>query len=360
MQDNKDTIFFNKYALVKKDIEIHDVDCESIIKKFQSSKFIEILINMIKTRLLDIEISQLIKEGIPINQHSTYGQEGSQVVASSLLRKEDYLVPNHRGWGWAIGKGLDLKKILCELMFKKNGYCKGKGGPHIADREHNLFLRVGIQGSYISLAAGIGLGIKLKKENNICLCLFGDGASNAGYVHEGMNIASVRKLPVVYFCENNMYASLTYYRETTSVKNIADRAIGYNIPGYIVDGMDVFAVIKVVSKAIEWARNNNGPVFIESKTYRYSGHTEFDKFHYGEYRKKEEVEAWKERDPIKFYSEKLIKYGLISKENIKLIEENIQKEIKKAVHYAFNSKFTDREDYLKDVYAKEEVSNNVQ
>lgn len=355
MQDSK---FFNKYALVEKDIKIYDVDYESIIKQFSHSKFIEILKNMIKTRFLDIEISQLIKEGISIVQHSTYGHEGSQVVASSLIEKEDYLVPTHRGWGWAIGKGLELKKILSELMGKKSGYCKGKGGPHLAAREHNLFLRVGIQGSYVSLAAGIGLGIKMHKGNNICLCLFGDGASNAGYVHEGLNIAAVNKLPIIYFCENNRYANLTYYGETTSVKNIADRAIGYNIPGYIVDGMDAFAVIKVVSDAIEWTRNHNGPILIESKVYRYSGHTEFDKFHYGGYRKKEEVDEWKERDPVTLFSEKLIKYGIITVDKLKAIKEEIKEEINQAVEYSINSSYPDEQEYLEDVYEEQEVIYN--
>jgi len=332
------------------------LDYQQILTKHEKSKFISILENMLKNRFLDEEINQLIKEGIAITQHSTFGQEGSQTVAFSLLEKEDYGVPNHRGWGWAIGKGLDLKRIMAELMGKKNGYCQGKGGPHLADRENNLFLRVGIQGSYIGLAAGIALGLKMQQSNNVCLCLFGDGSSNAGYVHEGMNIAATNKLPVIYFCENNLYALFTPYRETTSVDDIADRALGYGIPGYIVNGMDAFAVIEVVTEAIERARNGEGPTLIESKTYRYEGHTAYDRFSYGGYRSKEEVEEWKKRDPITLFTQRLLEANLITSQELESLKEKIREEIKEAVKYANQSTYPEPEDYFKQVYAEKEVS----
>jgi len=332
------------------------LDYQQILTKHEKKKFITILENMIKNRFLDEEINQLIKEGVAITQHPTIGQEASQTVAFSLLEKEDYGVPNHRGWGWAIGKGLDLKRIMAELMGKKTGYCQGKGGPHLADRENNLFLRVGIQGSYISLAAGIALGLKMQKKNNVCLCLFGDGSSNAGYAHEGMNIAATNKLPVIYFCENNLYALFTPYRETTSVDDIADRAVGYGIPGYIVDGMDAFAVIEVMTEAIKRARNGEGPILIESKTYRYEGHTSFDKFSYGGYRSKEEVEEWKKRDPITLFTQRLLKSNLLTSQELESLKEKTREEIKEAVEYATQSAYPEREDYFKQVYAEKEVS----
>lgn len=331
------------------------LDYQQILTKHEKREFIGILENMLKSRFLDEEISQLIKEGIAINQHSTFGQEGSQTVAFSLLKKEDYGVPNHRGWGWAIGKGLDLKKIMAELMSKKTGYCQGKGGPHLADRENNLFLRVGIQGSYISLAAGIALGLKMQQSNNVCLCLFGDGSSNAGYVHEGMNIAATNKLPVIYFCENNLYALFTPYQETTSVADIADRAVGYGIPGYIVDGMDAFAVIEVMTEAIKRARNGEGPTLIESKTYRYEGHTAYDRFSYGGYRSKEEVEEWKKRDPITLFTQRLLESNLLTSQELESLKEKIREEIKEAVEYATQSAYPEAEDYLEQVYAEKEV-----
>ena len=331
------------------------LDYQQILTKYEKSEFISILENMLKSRFLDEEINQLIKEGIAIIQHSTFGQEGSQTVAFSLLEKEDYGVPNHRGWGWAIGKGLELKRIMAELMVKKTGYCQGKGGPYLADRENNLFLRVGIQGSYISLAAGIALGLKMQQSNNVCLCLFGDGSSNPGYVHEGMNIAATNKLPVIYFCENNLYALFTPYQETTSVDDIADRAVGYGIPGYIVDGMDALAVIEVMTEAIERARNGEGPTLIESKTYRYEGHTPYDRFSYGGYRSKEEVEEWKKRDPITLFTQRLLESNLLTSQELESLKEKIREEIKEAVEYATQSAYPKAEDYLEQVYAEKEV-----
>ena len=341
---------------IDKTVSKKPVQYQHVLTGYNKNKLIKILENMLKNRFLDEEIEQLIKEGIAITQHTTIGQEGSQTVAFSLLEKEDYGVPNHRGWGWAIGKGLTLKKIMAELMGKKVGYCQGKGGPHLADRENNLFLRVGIQGSYVSLAAGIGLGLKMQNSKNVCLCLFGDGSSNAGYAHEGMNIAAVNKLPIIYFVENNLYAMWTPYKETTSVTDIADRALGYGIPGYIVDGMDALAVMEVVNMAIDRARNGEGPSLIETKTYRYMGHSGNDKFFYGGYRSKEEVDKWKKKDPIDLYSQRLIEAKMITSKESEDLKERIHGEIKEAVEYATEAAYPKPEDYLKDVYAEQEVS----
>jgi len=355
----EDTMKYNEIVgnivSIDRQITKKPLDYKQILSKYGKKKFITILGKMIKNRFLDEEIIQLIKEGVAIHQHPTVGQEASQTVAFSLLEKEDYGVPNHRGWGWAIGKGLDLKRMMAELMGKKTGYCRGKGGPYLADRENNLFLRSGIQGSYVSLAAGIALGLKMQQSNNVCLCLFGDGSSNAGYVHEGMNIAATSKLPVIYFCENNLYALFTPYQETTSVADIADRAVGYGIPGYIVDGMDAFAVIEVMTEAIKRARNGEGPTLIESKTYRYEGHTAYDKFSYGGYRSKEEVEEWKKRDPITLFTQRLLEFNLLTSQELESLKEKTREEIKEAVEYATQSAYPEPEDYLEQVYAEKEV-----
>ena len=343
-------------VLIDCQIKKEPLDYQEILVKYGQKKLLTILEKMIVTRFLDEEINQLIKEGVPITQHASIGQEGSQTVAFSLLEKEDYAVPNHRGWGWAIGKGLELKKIMAELFYKKTGYCQGRGGAHLADRENNLFLRVGIQGSYISLSSGIGLGLQMQNKNNVCLCLFGDGSSNAGYVHEGMNIAGANKLPVIYFVENNMYALFTPYRKTTAVEDIANRAVGYGMLGYIVDGMDPLAVMEVVSMAIDRARQGEGPTLIEGKTYRYEGHTAFDRFCYGGYRRKEEVEEWKKRDPIKTFPQRLIQADLLTTKELEEMKEKVKKEIQEAVEYAKESPYPEPEDYLDQVYEEKEVS----
>lgn len=337
-------------ALIESQTTKQNLDYKKILNSYEKNFFIKILKNMVLSRLWDEEINQLIKEGVPINQHSAVGQEASQAVAASLLQKDDYIINNHRGWGWAIGKGLDLKKMMAELMYKKDGYCKGKGGPHLASREHNLYLRVGIQGSYISIAAGIGLGLKMQGRNNVCLCQFGDGSSNQGYVHEGMNIAAANKLPVIYLIENNGYALFTPYQETTSVENIANRAVGYGIPGYIVDGMDAFSMIEVASIAIDRARRGDGPTLIESKTYRYHGHTAYDRFCEGGYRPKEEIKKWESRDPIDYFSEKLIESNLLTKIEFEEIKQNFKKDIQEAVDYGKQSDYPKPEEYFKDVY----------
>jgi TPP-dependent pyruvate/acetoin dehydrogenase alpha subunit len=345
LEDNKIIV-----KSVKAAYEDQQYGYEDIAKEFGKEKLTKILINMVKTRYVDQEIDQLIKEGTPITQHSTYGQEGSQVVAASILEQEDYIVPNHRGWGWAIGKGLDLKKFFAEIMYKETGYCKGKGGPHLASKEHNLFLRVGIQGSYAGLAAGIGLSIQMRDTKDVCMCIFGDGSSNAGYIHEGMNIASANKLPILFFCENNQYALFTHCEKTTAVKDLGLRAIGYGMPGYIVDGMDAFAVMKVFSDSVHMARSGKGPILIETKTYRFSGHTEHDRFCYGGYRSKKEVDEWKKRDPIKFYIEKIKELHVLTEKEIIDIQDNIKLEIKEAVEYARSSKLPNRENFVTGAY----------
>lgn len=347
-----------KIISVNKILKEEEINYQEIIQEQKKEKLITILEKMLTNRLFDEEINQLVKEGVPITHHSNIGQEASQTVAFSLLEKEDYGVPNHRGWGWAIGKGLDLKKMMSELMGKKNGYCRGKGGAHLADRENNLFLRVGIQGAYASLATGIGLGLSMQKSKSICMCLFGDGSSNAGYVHEGMNIAATNKLPVIFFCENNLYALFTPYLETTSVEDIADRAIGYGMPGFIVDGMDAMAVIKVVSTAIDRARKGEGPTLIEAKTYRYFGHTPYDKFYNGIYRSKKEIEVWRKKDPIDIFLNKLISADLITMPEFRNMKEKISINIRDAVKYAQENDYPEPKDYLNQVYNEEEVIFN--
>lgn len=345
--------FFEGISRIEQRVIKEDFNENEIVKKLGQKTLVDILNKMLTTRLLDEKIYQLIMNGTPITQHDTTGQEGSQTVACSLLEEGDYVAPNHRGWGWAIGKGLELNKIFAELMGKKAGYCKGKGGPHLASRKHNLLLRSGIQGSYICLATGVGMGLKLLGISNICLCIFGDGASNAGYVHEGMNIAGTHKLPVIFFCENNGYALFTKYTDTTAVNDIASRASGYNMPGYIVNGMNPLMVADVVLKAISRAKKGDGPTLIESKTYRFKGHTTFDNFGYGVYRSKKEVDDWQKRDPIEFVINKLIDYKIISEMEIKEMKDRINTELEEAVKFALESEFPKPEDFLLDVYSDE-------
>ena len=307
--------------------------------------------DMVRLRFLDDKIDELVAGGVGMTQHSTRGQEATTVAACAALDPGDYVMPYHRGWGWAIGKGMDPKVLLAELWGKKTGCCRGKGGPHIADWGLRIMGRPGVQAAHIPLAAGVGLSIKLRRVRDVVLCFFGDGASNEGNVHEGMNLAAVWRVPVVFICENNLYALFTSNVETTSVRDIADRAKAYGIPGVMVDGNDAVAVYEVVKEGIDRAREGMGPTLIESKTYRLQGHTSIDRFHLGGYRSQEEVEEWAKRDPVKRLRVRLIESRLVSEADLLGVEQKAREEIVEAERFARESPYPTQEEIFMDVYA---------
>jgi TPP-dependent pyruvate/acetoin dehydrogenase alpha subunit len=313
---------------------------------------LKIYSNMVRLRCLDDKINELIAGGIGITQHSTRGQEATTIAACAALEPQDYVMPYHRGWGWAIGKGMDPRDLLSELLGKKTGCCVGKGGVHLADWTLRIMGRPGVQAAHIPIAAGVGLSIKFRKTKDVVLCFFGDGASNEGNVHEGMNLASVWKAPVVFICENNLYALFTPNIETTSVRDIADRAKGYGIPGVVVDGNDAVGVYEVAREAIQRARAGDGPTFIESKTYRMHGHTAMDRFHLGGYRPKEEVEEWERKDPVKRLRARLLEMKTMSEAELKEIERKAKEEIEEAEKCAKESPYPTVEELFQDVYVE--------
>ena len=313
---------------------------------------IRIYRDMVRLRFLDEKINELIAAGIGITQHSTRGQEATTIAACAALEPRDYVMPYHRGWGWAIGKGMDPKVLLAELIGKRTGCCGGKGGVHLADWDLRIMGRPGVQAAHIPIAAGVGLSVKFRKTREVVLCFFGDGASNEGNVHEGMNLASVWKVPVIFICENNLYALYTPNVETTSVRDIADRARGYGIPGVVVDGNDAIAVYEVAEQAIGRARSGEGPTFIESKTYRMHGHTAMDRFHLGGYRPKEEVEEWERKDPVVRLRNRLREMKAASEEELREIEARAKEEIEAAEKFARDSPYPTREELSRDTYAE--------
>ncbi len=308
--------------------------------------------NMVRLRFLDDKINEMIAGGIGITQHSTRGQEATTVAACAALEPKDYVMPYHRGWGWAIGKGMDPKILLAELTGKNTGCCSGKGGVHLAGWELRIMGRPGVQAAHVPIAAGVGLSIKFRKTRDVVLCFFGDGASNEGNVHEGMNLASVWKAPVIFICENNLYALFTPNVETTSVRDIADRARGYGMPGVIVDGNDALAVYEAVQGAIQRARSGQGPTFIESKTYRMHGHTAMDRFHLGGYRPKEEVEEWERKDPVIRLRARLLETKAASEKDLQEIETRAKGEIEAAEKFAKESPYPTKEELSRDTYAE--------
>jgi len=317
------------------------IDQETLLKIYR---------NMVRLRFFDDKVNEMIAAGIRITQHSTHGQEATTIAACAALKPTDYVMPYHRGWGWAIGKGMDPKILLSELLGKTTGCCAGKGGVHIADCSLRIMGRPGVQAAHIPIGAGVGLSIKFRKTNEVVLVFFGDGASNEGNVHEGMNLASVWKAPVVFICENNLYALFTSNIETTSVRDIADRAQGYGMPGVIVDGNDAIGVYEAAREAIQRARSGQGPTFIESKTYRIHGHTAMDRFHLGVYRAKEEVEEWEKKDPVRRLRQRLIEMKVASEAELKKIDEQARLEMEEAEKFANDSPYPTREEIFQDVY----------
>ena len=317
--------------------------------ELSSDQLIDMYRKMVTMRLFDAKICELFAKGLlPGFIHTQEGHEAVAVGIYMALRKDDYVVTTHRNTGHCIAKGVPLNSLIAELFAKETGCCKGRGGQlQLTDFDRGI-LSISIVGSGIPLASGIGLSIKLRNTDQVVVCFFGDGASNTGQFHESLNMAALWKLPVIFVCENNLYAMSVPVSKSTSVKDIATRAVAYNIPGIVVDGMDVCAVFEVAQKAVERARKKEGPTLIECKTYRFGGHF------YGDdtklYRSEEEVEKWKKKDPISNFKAKLIDLGVLTEEKAKAIDQKVTKEIEEAVKFALESPALTVEEAMKYVY----------
>ena len=287
---------------------------------------------------------------IPGFVHLYIGEEAIATGVCANLTEDDYIASTHRGHGHCIAKGADVNKMMAELFGRRTGYCKGKGGSmHIADFSIGMLGANGVVGGSLPIAAGAALAISMLDQKRVTVAFFGDGASNRGTFHESANLASVWKLPVIFLCENNQYASTTPYKTTTSVEDIADRAHGYSMPGVAVDGNDVFAVYEAAKAAIERARNGGGPSLLEAKTYRVKGHFVGDP---ELYRSKEEVEEiFKKRDPISRFEKQVLNEGLLSQKKLDDIKLEAQEVIDNALAFAKASPEPDPSELLSDVYA---------
>jgi TPP-dependent pyruvate/acetoin dehydrogenase alpha subunit len=305
---------------------------------------------MVLTRAFDTKLNDLAAAGEPLVHHSGLGQEATPVTACAALRADDYVMPYHRGWAWAIGKGMEPKFILSELMGKKTGYMGGRGGAQMADWNLRVMGRSGMQGAHIPITAGIGLSIKMRKGDQVVLCFFGDGPPNIGEWHEGMNLAAIWRAPAVFICESNGYAEGTPRMETMLNERIAERAAAYRMPGVTIDGNDIFAVHGAVQGAVDRARKGEGPTLIEALTYRWLGHFPRDVEHYGGYRPKEEVDGWRVKCPIRRAGLRLMEMGILTPAEIESIEREAQAVIDEAVGFAKESPYPTREDLLSGVF----------
>lgn len=322
------------------------------MKKKDKELSLEFYHEMQRLRFFENKASELFTQAMLAgNIHLYIGQEAAAVGACKALEPSDYIVCTHRGHGQCIAKGCETDKMMAELFGKETGYCKGKGGSmHIADLNLGILGANGIVGAGTAIGAGSALASKIMDKDEVTLVFFGDGASNEGYFHESLNMASAWKLPVVYFCENNKYGVSVCIDRVCNVEDIADRAAAYGIPGVVVDGNDVHAVYEAVVDAVKYAREGNGPTLIEAKTYRHHGHYEGDP---QVYKTKEEMEKWLNLDPIERLKKDILSYKLASESEIEEIDQKVKEEIDNAVEFAKESPYPDATKVMEDVYAED-------
>lgn len=298
---------------------------------------------MVLIRRFEERCNALYLEGrIPSTLHLYIGQEAVAVGFCSLLRRDDYITSTHRPHGHALAKGVTPRSIMAELFAKATGCCKGKGGSmHVGDISVGMPPAIAIVGAGAPVAVGIGLSAKMRRTDQVAVCFFGDGGANEGAVHEAMNMAAIWNLPVIFVVENNLYAASTPVEKSFAVKNIADRACAYGMPGVIADGMDVLAVREIAEQAIERARRGDGPTLVECKTYRLVGHSRSDPRNY---RTKQEEAEWQAKDP-------LVRLGqMFTTEQLEQIEKEVAADIDDAVAFAEASPYPKAEETLQDVF----------
>ena len=313
-------------------------------------KLIDMYRTMVRIRTFEERVFKEFTAGnIPGFVHLYSGEEAVATGACANLRPDDYITSTHRGHGHLIAKGGKTDKMMAELYGKKTGYNKGKGGSmHIADPDLGILGANGIVGAGIPIATGAALSAKLRGTDQVTICFFGDGATNTSRFHEGVNLAACLNLPIVYIIENNQYAETTSVAYSCKLDNLADRACAYGIPGMTVDGNDVLVVYEAVGEAVTRARKGEGPTLVECKTYRWHGHFVGDPC---DYQPKEEIEAWRKKDPIPRFRKKLVEAGTFIEEDANKIDQEINEEIEKAVKFAEESPLPDPEEVLTDVYA---------
>ncbi len=284
--------------------------------------------------------------------HLSIGQEASATGICIPLAEDDQITSTHRGHGHCIAKGAEVKRMFAEFFGKTTGYCKGRGGSmHIADVAKGNLGANGIVAGGIPIAVGAALTSKMRKTGKVVVSFFGDGANNEGAFHEALNMASIWKLPVIFVCENNGYGMSTSTERSTAVKNIADRAAAYSMPGIIVDGNNFSEVAEASHRAVAHARAGNGPTLIESKTYRHRGHSKSDR---NRYRTKEEIEDWTaNRDPITLFETELQEFGIIDRKAIEAIRAAVSQEIADGIQFAKDGPSPDIGDVENYVYTEQ-------
>jgi len=305
---------------------------------------------MLKIRQFEDKIHRLfLQGGMPGTIHLYQGQEAVAAGVCANLERSDVITSTHRPHGHALAKGVAMKSLMAELFARSTGCCGGKGGSmHVGDPDVGMIPAIAIVGGGIPVATGMALAFKFQKNKRVAVSFFGDGACNEGSFHESLNMGAIWNLPVIYVCENNLYGASTPIRMVVKIKDLAERASSYGIPGVVVDGNDAISVYQATRKAIERARGGQGPTLIECKTYRRGGHSRSDACNY---RDKEEERDWLSRDPIVVLWQRLMKDGILTLQDSEQMKKEIEKEIAQAIHFAENSPWPKPEETLKQIWA---------
>ncbi len=280
--------------------------------------------------------------------HLYTGEEAVAAGVCANLRPDDFITSTHRGHGHLIAKGGDVRLMMAELFQKSTGYCKGKGGSmHICDLSLGILGSNGIVGAGIPISVGAGQACQTRGKGQVCVCFFGDGAANRGTFHEGINMASIWNLPVVFVCENNYYGISGNQRQMMRVKNISERAKAYGIPGFTAEGNDVLAVYEATRDAVRHARSGGGPTLLEFLTWRHRGHWEGDP---DEWRSKTEHEAWLLKEPVGNFRKRLLEQAVCAEEDLRTIDREVLAKLDEAVQFARESPEPDEWELATDVY----------
>ncbi len=316
----------------------------------------EMFRRMLRIRQYEDAVNFLFLQGkLAGTIHQCQGQEGVAVGACIELNDDDYITTTHRPAGHCIAKGMTLHSMMAEMFGKLEGCCEGKGGSmHLGDMDKGVIPAIAIVGAGVPISAGVALGFKMQKTKKLAMAFFGDGAVNEGAFHEGINLAVVWKLPAVFICENNFYGASTHISKVIGTDTIAQRTAAYGLPVETLDGNDVIAVYNSVKKAIERARNGEGPTFIECQTYRRTGHSRSDP---NKYRIPDEEAYWLSRDPIVLFRKALLEEQMLSEAEIVAIETEVTQEVEASIEYARSCTDPQPEDALTGVFSDAEEGN---
>jgi TPP-dependent pyruvate/acetoin dehydrogenase alpha subunit len=318
--------------------------------KLSNEQLLEMLYWLRLIRSFDERLSVLVRQGrVRSGVYTGIGQEAIVVGTGFALRREDYICPLHRDLGSFLMKGVEPRAMMSQMFGKATGLSKGRDSAlHSGVSELGIFGNTSMLGANLPVAAGLALTFKMEHTDNVVVAYFGEGASNVGDFHEALNFAGVQRLPIVFVCENNLYAYSVPVERSMAIDDVADRAASYGFEGVAINGNDVLAVYQSTQGALARARTGEGPTLIECKTYRWHGHSEHDKAFY---RTDEELAMWKSRDPIPTFTTYLLSREVLTGDKLHEIEDRVASTIDDAVEFAMNAPDPQPEDAVTDLYA---------